>query len=490
MMMGLNCTACHVGQVEYQGHAVRVDGGPSMALHQRVHRGHARRDAEDVDVPAAACTLLATRAGGARGPACARRRRRGRGRSARARRGVAWQIVNGALTHNRGLLTGRLPRCAAVPTLKAAAAVSTLDGYGRTDAFGVGRNELFGTTPERHALGRAGELPAHLGHGSAPAGCNGARTRTPSWSATSARRSASARCSIRRPAGARCSIENLQAWSSSPTSCMRRRGPLCSRPSIRRRPNADAPLRPVLRALPPDVAADGEMRIYKLFALNEVGTDPSAALNYEKPVKTADGAILPFPYAALELIKPSRPGPTRSAGLSPAADRGLGEPGRAQGPAWDPTSARRCSIREVGRHARDGRSIARRRSSGSGRRRRSSTTDRCPRSSICCIRRRSGRRPFRVGHHEYDPVKLGIETDPAGSHGRRTRCRTQLDTRLPGNWNTGHEWWFYPSARRRAAIRDYRVPEDLQRRSRARPARCRIGRGRRRRTRVTEDGSD
>ena len=32
MMMGLNCTACHVGQVEYHGHSTRIDGGPSMAF--------------------------------------------------------------------------------------------------------------------------------------------------------------------------------------------------------------------------------------------------------------------------------------------------------------------------------------------------------------------------------------------------------------------------------------------------------------------------
>ena len=31
-MIGLNCAACHVGQVQYQGHAVRIDGGGNMAL--------------------------------------------------------------------------------------------------------------------------------------------------------------------------------------------------------------------------------------------------------------------------------------------------------------------------------------------------------------------------------------------------------------------------------------------------------------------------
>src|SRR5574339_129778 len=31
-MIGLNCAACHVGQVQYQNHAVRVDGAGNMAL--------------------------------------------------------------------------------------------------------------------------------------------------------------------------------------------------------------------------------------------------------------------------------------------------------------------------------------------------------------------------------------------------------------------------------------------------------------------------
>src|SRR5699024_7059812 len=48
---------------------------------------------------------------------------------------------------------------------------------------------------------------------------------------------------------------------------------------------------------------DGYMRTYRLFGLNEVGTDPATALNYEKRVKTADGRLIPFPDAAEEAIK-------------------------------------------------------------------------------------------------------------------------------------------------------------------------------------------
>jgi hypothetical protein len=52
---------------------------------------------------------------------------------------------------------------------------------------------------------------------------------------------------------------------------------------------------------------------------------------------------------------------------------------------------------------------------------------------------------FPTGQREYNTVKLGIETDrskytlPPGLPG------FLMDTRLRGNWNTGHEWSFYPS---------------------------------------------
>ena len=51
---------------------------------------------------------------------------------------------------------------------------------------------------------------------------------------------------------------------------------------------------------------------------------------------------------------------------------------------------------------------------------------------------------FRLGTREYDPMKLGYVTN-----GDRFVTPPDMepfffDTHLPGNWNTGHEWWFYP----------------------------------------------
>jgi hypothetical protein len=51
---------------------------------------------------------------------------------------------------------------------------------------------------------------------------------------------------------------------------------------------------------------------------------------------------------------------------------------------------------------------------------------------------------FPTGTREYDPVKLGIQTDPSKFALAPNQSAFTFDTRLPGNWNTGHEWSFYP----------------------------------------------
>ena len=62
-----------------------------------------------------------------------------------------------------------------------------------------------------------------------------------------------------------------------------------------------------------------------------------------------------------------------------------------------------------------------------------------------CWQPESGRpKVFRLGTKEYDPGKLGYVT--GGPRFRIPQGMTpfEFDTRRLGNWNTGHEWWFYP----------------------------------------------
>ena len=59
----------------------------------------------------------------------------------------------------------------------------------------------------------------------------------------------------------------------------------------------------------------------------------------------------------------------------------------------------------------------------------------------------AARRPvsFPTGQREYDPIKLGIQTDRAKYSLPPGLPGFLMDTRLRGNWNTGHEWSFYPT---------------------------------------------
>jgi hypothetical protein len=51
---------------------------------------------------------------------------------------------------------------------------------------------------------------------------------------------------------------------------------------------------------------------------------------------------------------------------------------------------------------------------------------------------------FPLGTREYDPGKLGYQTDMAKFPMPPGAQAFTFDTRLAGNWNTGHEWAFYP----------------------------------------------
>ena len=59
-------------------------------------------------------------------------------------------------------------------------------------------------------------------------------------------------------------------------------------------------IRSHLRALPRDLRQVGVAE-YQLFALDVVGTDPSAAINFERTVMTAEGPK-PFGIAAFEIV--------------------------------------------------------------------------------------------------------------------------------------------------------------------------------------------
>jgi hypothetical protein len=51
---------------------------------------------------------------------------------------------------------------------------------------------------------------------------------------------------------------------------------------------------------------------------------------------------------------------------------------------------------------------------------------------------------FYTGQRDYDPMKLGLELDRTKFNLPPGLDLFTFDTRIAGNWNTGHEWSFYP----------------------------------------------
>jgi hypothetical protein len=445
MMIGINCTACHVGQVEYRGQAVRIDGGPSMAFINRFIVAMAQETEKTVTNPRRLARFWSR-------VKQVRKERRALGLAGEAA-GEApapdetWaSVVWSLLTQNRGLLKAKVAVLHSVPTLKAAAAISTLDGYGRTDAFGVGRNELFGSTL-LNAL--HSDAPVSFPHtwGMEYTG----------WLQWGANTNSVMERNIGQALGvgavfdaktfkSSIRLENLHTME---TLTYKLRPPAWPDvfPAIDR-DKAERGRQQFVKNCAPchqTFKQVGPMRIYKLFALHEAGTDPNTALNFEKPVKTADGRIIPFPLAALELIKKVKHEAYRERNFTEAQIEEWEWRQVRRGPAFDPMFRAPLLDHEKWDDTR-GRKVYRAKTlvgiwatapflhNGSV-------------PTLYDLLLPSDQRPttFPVGVHEYDPVKVGIQIDPAQFKRPPHQEPFVLDTALPGNWNTGHEWSFYPS---------------------------------------------
>jgi hypothetical protein len=187
-MIGINCSACHVGQMQYQGKAVRVDGAPNqfniegfyggligstlattddagklarfvaavLAQDATPAPGRPPLDVRVVRALSAGRDLAALARAAATGDADARftvgaleraaEWSRGRGAPARKAPGATADGINAGgledIVRDASLLIGRLEGAA---NLASETPKGTVSGFGRTDAFGIARNILFGT---------------------------------------------------------------------------------------------------------------------------------------------------------------------------------------------------------------------------------------------------------------------------------------------------------------------------------------------------------
>lgn len=439
-MIGLNCSACHVGQVQYKGHAMRVDGAGNMALINQFLKDLAAETEATLRAPHRLSRFWERikeirrqrRAGGVTEEPAQDERFAGRLRQ--------------FFTGNRGLFEAQIKALRNVPTLKRSLLISTQEGYGRLDAFGIGRDELFG------AIG-ANSLPADAPV-SIPHIWGMEYTGWLQWGANT---NSVMERNIGQALGVGALVDATTFESTVNLENLHQLEGLAYKITPPAWPDGfpaiDRAKAEQGRALFTEHCAgchetfktDGAMRTYQLFPLAVVGTDPMTAINYEREVMLADGSVRTFPAAALDLIIRVKQKAYQDRNLDPATIAQWEQRQIRKAPQWDPTF--RAPLLESEKYDDTrGRKIYRAKTlvgiwatgpflhNGSV-------------PTIYHLLKPASERPvtFPTGQREYDPVKLGIQIDPAQFTLPVGMTPFQFDTRLRGNWNSGHEWSFYPT---------------------------------------------
>jgi hypothetical protein len=462
-MMGLNCTACHVGELHYNGRAFRVDGGQSMAYINDF-------------VKAIIAETEATAREGER-----RRRFLDRWRRVQLVRlpefpavsragamvpptpsdvdeildagdpGVVRRVLAGlrSAVANRSLLMDKLHGFAAVKFVAQAEPLGTQDGYGRNDAFGVGRTELFGAYKDANFTAGLNVLPADAPV-SFPHLWGMERT---SWFQWGVNTNSVIERNIGQALGVGATfqpdrnfsstvrVDNLHAMElfqyklTAPQWPEELLGTIDRARAARGKQQFDR----TCALCHETYEKNGPLNEYQLFPLDVVGTDPSVAINFERMVMTPEGAK-PFGSAAFEIVKKVKEAYYRDNGVSEDTQR-VWEAQATRGKPLYRTPLRDFEKYEDTRH----RGIYRAKTlkgiwatapflhNGS-----------VPTLYDLLLPAEQRPKTFKLGTKEYDPVKVGYVTEGPRKILPRGMVEFDYDTRKSGNWNTGHEWWFYP----------------------------------------------
>ncbi|MGH9372822.1 MAG: di-heme-cytochrome C peroxidase [Vicinamibacterales bacterium] len=439
-MVGLNCTACHVGEMAYRGTRVRIDGGPNMVLVNAFIKGV---------VDATEKTLVHP----TRGVQFLERLRETRVRNDRATtRGsgpgpqvIPAQAAGAAarLEHVRDAVRAHLTAMKGLAAVGAAATSATPDGYGRVDAFGQGRNELFGSNKQNVRVPNASvSLPHTWG------------MEHTAWLQWGANTNSVIERNIGQALGVGAWVDT-KTWDSSV-----------------RIDNLNALEKLTYRITPPQwpasfpavdqakadqgrsiftkhcagchetwTATPTGLREYQLFTLDRVKTDPATATAFEQPVKTASGDQ-PFPLAAFDIVsnvkaayyKRHKITAEQIADFENTAIR-------------TPPQVFRLPLQQADKYSdtRGGKVYRAKTLVGIW-----ATAPFLHNGSVPTmydLLKPAAERPksFPTGQREYDPVRLGYEQDPTKFIGPGGAPPFQFDTSLPGNSNAGHEWEFYPT---------------------------------------------
>ena len=300
------------------------------------------------------------------------------------------------LTSNRDLVEARLRALRGVSVLQHSLRLSTPEGYGRLDAFGIGRDELFGGTAGNSV---PADAPVSFPHiwGMEYTG----------WLQWGANTDSVMERNIGQALGVGALFDPRTYETTVNIPNLHRLEQL----GYRLTPPVWPATFPAIDAARADhgkalfvqhcapchetYKTDGVMRTYQLFSFEQTGTDPLAAIDYELPVVQPDGTLQPFPYAAGDLISKIKEKaygtpattPPRSCGWRIArCDADRSGTRRFVRRSWTP---RGMPIRRAAE------CTGRRRSWASGRAARSCTTDPFRRFTTCCFRRPCARRRSR-----------------------------------------------------------------------------------------------
>jgi hypothetical protein len=460
-MMGMNCTACHVGEIHYNGRRIRIDGNPNLGFinafiasmfnettntlkqPERFARFVERRRrvklvavpdypvVEREDIPAPKNDPDELLDSGHTGVERLR------------------DAMVSMLSSNRGLLDQKLQGMKTMRLVSEAMALGTLDSYGRADAFGVGRNELFDAFKSTDST----------------AGVNLLATDAPvsfphlwgMWNTSWFEWGANTNSVIQRNIGQSLGVgtvfdarhgyattarlDHLHAMESLsykltppvwPADIM---GPIDMAAAARGKVTFDR----TCALCHETFAKSGDLNEYQLFPLNVVGTDPNTALNFEKNVMTADGPM-PFGLAAFGVVDKVRQAYYVTHGIPDSVQAKWEDRGRRPSPKFRAPLLQYDQYPDTARHgiyrAKTLRGIW-------------ATAPFLHNGSVPTIYDLllpAADRPktFAVGTREYDPKKLGYVTSGDRFITPPNMQPFTLDTHVQGNWNTGHEWWFYP----------------------------------------------
>ena len=414
---GINCAACHVGEVTYMGAHLRIDGGPNMAL-----------PVFDImaDLQGA---LTETFQGGAR-----------------AQRFIdhvwTWskahpdpdEGLNRPTLEDLRLLRSGLSTAQRFPDL--AASVGTTAGYSRIDAFGFARNVLFTDKANQRRIDAPVSTPdiwdmEHTAWLHWGANTNSVIERNLGQALATGVTYDSKTFDSTIDLAAAHTLETLGYKLKKPRWPENVFGPI-DRPRAERGRALFNSTCASCHETPLRVTPTG-LKVYKLFSPSEVGTDPAVAVNFDRPV-TVNGVAQPFPHAALDVLEKIKVAYYQRNKV-PAETQATWEARAVRaGNEWTPRL--RATLKESADYddTRVGKVYPAKPLAGAWATAPYLHNGSVPTIYDLLLPRAQRPAKFRVGQREFDPVHLGYQapSEPASTF--------ELDVSQPGNSNAGHEY--------------------------------------------------